>query len=602
MKHLFAPNRRKIDDLDHRSVWLSIFWYFSFFIVLGRLFYWQVIKSSSLQAEAESQYTSYSQKKVSRGRIFTADNHLLVGNQTVYRLFADPSVITQKSTQISSQLLPILLADTQEYLEASQSAIKKELETNLSANIESKLNQKDKKWVALKNSISQTAKDKIADLEIYGLGYEPFEVRYYPEASAAAHLTGFVGKDETGAEIGYFGVEGALDKELKGISLSKKRITDALGLDLLFSKTQNQSIQGRDVVLTIRRDIQLSVEELLAQGMEKYGAKSGEVIVMEPKTGKILALAALPKYDQKEFYKYDQTVYKNPTLADTYEPGSTFKTLTVSAGIDSGSIQPDTKCPVCAGPRKIGKYLIRTWNDVYNPDIDMTQALAKSDNTAMIYVTDLMGKDKYIEYLQKFKIGQKIEIDLQEDRSTPLRDKYSDVDLATNSFGQGIVVNSMQLVRAVGAIANQGEMVRPTIIEEVVNPMDNSKIKTQVINEGQVISKETAQKVSEMMIQSALHGEAQWTASRDHTVAGKTGTSQVVVDGKYDEEKTIASFIGFAPAADPKFIMIVKLNEPASSPWAAETAAPLWYKIANRLFLFLNIPPDRKTNEVTNGD
>jgi len=327
--------------------------------------------------------------------------------------------------------------------------------------------------------------------------------------------------------------------------------------------------------------------------MNKYGAKSGEIIIMEPHTGKILAMATLPSYDPAHFSEYPTELYKNPSIVATYEPGSTLKVLTEAAGIDANKITPETTCPVCGGPRVFGKYTIRTWNDVYNPNITMTEALAKSDNTAMIYISDLVGANTFESYLKNFMIGEELHIDLQEDTSTPFPARFGPVELATISFGQGISTTSMQLMRAIGAIANGGIIMRPTIIEKVGDESGKETI-MEPQEEKRVISAQSAKKVVDMMITSAHSGEAQWAARDAYTVAAKTGTSQIPSpNGGYEEDKTIASFIGFAPAHDPAFIMLVKLVEPTSSPWAAETAAPLWYTIADDLLLMLDVPPAR---------
>ncbi len=581
------------NDTPRSKVLLGV-WYLLFTIVLGRLFYWQVIRGNALQAAAESQYSALDKITFSRGRIFTADNYLLVGNQTVYRLFLEPKLFTQNPESTAQQITPLLLDDYEEYTQATDSAVRETLAANIEQTLSEKLAQTDKSWVLLKSKISDETRQKLSQQNISGLGFDPYEVRYYPEASMAAHVTGFVGKNEDGQDTGYFGIEGALDKELQGRTIKTQAEKDAFGLNLFFSQPNpSADTPGRDVVLTIKRDIQSVLEAQLKKGVEQYGAQSGEIIVMEPKTGKILGLAAYPHYDQAHFYDYDPSLYKNPALANTYEPGSTFKTLTVSAGINEGVITPDTECPICTGPIQIGQYQIKTWNQVYNPNITMTGALEKSDNTAMVYVARLLGKEKFIEYLHRFKIGDEIHIDLQEDTTTPMRQKWGDIDLATNSFGQGISTNSLQMVRAVGTIANQGIMVRPTIIEKVVEPSTQKEMIPEAIAEGEVISAQTAKTVTEMMIASAAHGEAQWVASKTYNIAGKTGTSQVPIEGGYDPTKTIASFIGFAPAYDPKFVMLVKLNEPSTSPWAAETAAPLWYDVANKLFLLMDIQPDK---------
>lgn len=562
-----------------------------FSLILARLFYWQIIKGPELLLAAEDQYQSFRQYLPSRGRIFTADGYSLVDNTTVYRLFAEPQVIQADPAELADQLSQIILEEELTPTEATDEAIVQQTKDSLTLNLIEKLNSK-RQWIALDHKILEPTKQTIEQLGIHGLGFDPYEVRSYPEASMAAHVTGFVGKNEAGEDVGYFGVEGALDKELKGVTVSQTTLTDAKGLPLLFSDLDSQqtAIPGRDITLTIRRDIQFLLETELERGMRQYGAKSGEIIVVEPSTGKILGLATWPKYDQATFFEFDPELYKNPSLTDVYEPGSTFKTLTVSAGIDSGAITPDTPCPKCSGPRKIAEFTIKTWNDVYHPNISMTEALAKSDNTAMIFIGELLGADTFVEYLNRFGIGQPLDIDLQEDTSTPFKDTWRFIDVATGSFGQGVVTNSLQLVRAVGAIANQGEMMHLQIIDSVYDPATGKSIQTPVISHGQVISAQSAATVTSMMIEAAEAGEAQWTASDTYTVAGKTGTSQVAEDGEYAEDKTIASFIGFAPPEEPRFVMLVKLNEPSSSPWAAETAAPLWYRVADKLFLLLNIP------------
>jgi cell division protein FtsI (penicillin-binding protein 3) len=562
-------------------------------LIIGRLFYWQVIKGGTLQAEAQAQYQRTRILQGQRGQVFTADNYLLVGNQPTYRLFVEPKLIDQAPNTLSALLTPLLLNDLESYQEATETAQKEIISTELGQTLEGKLNQSNQKWVSLMAKVSQPTKQKIDDLKLKGLGFDQYYTRWYPEASLAAQITGFVGKDKEGEDIGYFGVEGALEQELKARPSVSTQEKDALGWHLLGSnleKTANPN--GRDITLTIRRDIQQIAEAELKKGMEKYSPKSGEVIIMEPSTGKILALASFPQYEQQRFYKFEPELYKNPSFSSNYEPGSTFKTITVAAGIDAGVIKPETECPICDQARVIGKYTIKTWNNEYHPNTTMTQALAKSDNTAMMYITDLLGADTFVQYLKAFGLGTRTYAEIQEDTAAPFPQKWGPVELATASFGQGISVTSMQLIKAVSAIANQGVMMRPMIVEKASEPDLEREVITQPTIERAVIKPATAHTVTEMMITAASAGEAQWISSKTHTIAGKTGTSQVAVDGKYDPDKTIATFIGFAPPDKPRFIMLVKLVEPQSSPWAAETAAPLWYQIANKLFLLLNIPPD----------
>lgn len=558
--------------------------------ITARLFYWQVIKGSSLKTIADNQYQRMLHSSPERGKIFTSQGYALVDNQEVYRLFLEPYLLDQDPAQITQQLLPIILQDDQTYQESTQSAQKQEIEDDYQSNLLAKLGRQDAKWISLVSKISADAKNQIQTLGIKGLGFDEYFVRSYPEASMAAHVTGFVGKNDEGLDTGYFGVEGSLNKELEGFRTSYFTLKDALGLNLLGGDQNTPTgsiIDGRDITLTIRRDVQLLLENSLAKAIERYGAARGEIIVMEPQTGRIRGWATWPHYDQANFYKYDPSLYKNPSLSDLYEPGSTFKVLTMAAGIDTQTVTADTICDICDGPRKIGKYTIRTWNDEYHPHINMSDALAKSDNVAMIFVAEKLGADQFRDYLNKFKIGQRIGLDLQEDQDTPQSEKWGEVELATRSFGQGITTNSLQLLRAINVIANHGQMVKPTILEQVYEPATHQQIKVEPILEEQVVSPETAQQLTQMMIYAAQHGEAQWAWRPDYQVAGKTGTSQIAGEGGYLEDKTIASFVGFSPPENPKFVMLVKLSEPSTSPWAAETAAPLWYQVADKLHLLM---------------
>ncbi len=600
VSHRTSSTRQQHSDsapshgLARRGRLLVLIIYLAFFVVISRLFYWQVVAGNSLRAVALEQYQHSTQLKGERGSIFTAEGNLLVGNEDVFRLFVQPPQLNQPADAVVNTLLPILSSELVPEEIASDSAASTAFLEQLKAQWLTKLQQPNAKWVALVPRLTKERKAQLESLQIKGMGFEPYQVRFYPEASLAAHVTGFVGKDNEGESVGYFGVEGALDKELQGVQTVTQVFKNALGWQLAgnHQSLSAQTHAGRDITLTIRRDLQAMVERSLQKGMERYGAKAGEVIVMEPSTGRILALASFPQYDQATFSEYPPETYKNQSVAAMYEPGSTFKLLTVAAGIDSGVITPDTRCTSCASARRIASYTIKTWNDQYHPDITMTDALAKSDNTAMMFITDLLGKDTFVEYLKKFGIGERLYLDVQEDTTTPFPSKWGPVELATASFGQGIGATSLQMVRAVSTIANAGVMMRPQIVQAVSDPTTGEKIEMQPVVERQVVKPETAEQLSQMMVIAASTGEAKWIASKTHTVAGKTGTSQIPINGAYDPDKTIASFIGFAPADAPRFVMLVKLVEPTSSIWAAETAAPLWYQIASQLYLMLEIPPN----------
>jgi cell division protein FtsI/penicillin-binding protein 2 len=573
-KHLLASPKR-----TRRELVVLLGFIVLFALLVGRLFYWQVIHAPALRAEAEDQYSRTLAVAGHRGKIYTADGFPLVGNKKAYRLVAQPFQMSLKPLELASILAPYINDST-------DSASLASYRDSLAA----KVSDPSKKWVVLKSKISEETKKQLEDLKLKGLVFENLEVRDYPEASMAAHVTGFVGKDNDGNDQGYFGIEGEFNDQLQGHAQKQTVQRDGLGFHLIFDhQPQEQVSDGQDVVLSLRRDVQFTVEQLLRKGVEKYGALSGEVIVMEPSTGKILAMASYPSYAQSQYGSFDTALFKNPTIADSYEPGSTFKVLTVAAGIDQGLINPDTVCTQCASARKIADYTIKTWNDEYHPNITIRDALAKSDNVAMIFIAELLGQERFVKYVKGFGIGQKTGIELQEDMTPSLRKDWREIDLATGSFGQGVAVTGLQMVRAVAAIANQGKLPTPTILEKPIVSASSDGTQAQP----QVIKPETAKTVIEMMVYAASTGEAKWTNSRTHKVAGKTGTAQIPIAGHYDAKKTMASYIGFAPPDHPKFVMLVKLREPQSSQWAAETAAPLWYQIADQLYLLLNIPADK---------
>ncbi len=563
-----------------------------FVAIIGRLFYWQVIRGKELKDLSEQQAMRSQSQTGLRGQIYTSDGYLLVGNQEVYDLKLDRQNFSGDVEKLSQQLAAIIAQENWQFQDASDSASKNLVQQQIESNLISKFSSQAN-WPQLASQLSAKAKDEIMSLANPYLAFDASFARFYPEASMAAHLTGFVGRDEDGNEIGRYGVEGALEDELKPRKERGWFHTDALGTLLAGSNYQLKNLNGRDLTLTIRRDVQHIAETNLAWGIEHYGAERGEIIILDSKTGQILALATWPNYQQWQYFKYPGEILKNPSLTRLYEPGSTFKVLTVASAIDAGVITPNTVCTHCAGPRQFGSYTIRTWNDEYHPNITITEALEKSDNIAMIFVAELLGQEKFTAYLKKFGIGQDLVLDLQDDSSTYFPKKIGPVELATISFGQGISTNSLQLLRAVNTIANKGIRLEPKIINKVYDHQLQTEIEVDREIGERVISADTAAQVTEMMVSAAEHGEAQWIASKRYKVAAKTGTSQVADPaGGYKSDETIASFIGFAPANDPQFTMLVKLENPQSSPWAAETAAPLWYKTADKLLILFNITPE----------
>lgn len=560
--------------------------------IILRLAYWQLVKGPDLAVQARDQYTSKEILVPHRGEIMTADGYPLVVNRPIYSLTAYAPNLKEKPKAIVDSVLPLInividdpaIATDTAKNTAAVDAARKDLGNSMLEGLNGK------NYTVLARSLSSDEKQAIDALNLNGLNFDESFTRGYPEASMSAHVVGFVGRNDLGDPTGYFGLEGFYNRELGGRAGIEKQEKDAVGNPLMIGDYRELGRRdGRTLQLHLERSTQYIAETELKKGLERYGAVSGEVLIMDPSTGGILAMASLPAYDPAKFYQYDTALYKNPAVANAYEPGSTFKVLVMAAAINENKIKLDDRCDICGGPLPVDKYMIKTWNNQYHPDSTPEEIIANSDNVGMVWTERKLGGEKMLEYLKKFGFGEKTGIDQQEEIAPALRDKWGEIDYATASFGQGIAVTSIEMLRAVGAIANGGKLMEPHIVSQVTGDSVTS-IEPRVVRE--VISRDTADKMTQIMIGSAEHGDAKWTRLPDYTVAGKTGTAQIPVSGHYDTEKTIASFIGFAPAKNPRFVMLVKLREPQTSPWGSETAAPLWFTLARKLLVHYNIPPD----------
>ena len=558
-----------------------------FFLLFGlltvRLFFWQIIRGRELGNAAKGQYETGRQLSAPRGNILASDGDPLVARAEGYLVFAEIPHLKDDPKAIAEKLAPFFTSDPND----RQAFL---IEIDRIANL---LSKKETVWVPLKQKVTAETKKNIEALGLAGIGFEKQELRVYPEASAAAHLLGFVGKDEEGNDMGYFGLEGYYDLALTGRAGYREREADAKGTPIMLGNNKEiTALSGVNLITTIDKTVQLTLEKKLKEGIEKYGAKSGTVIVIEPSSGAILGMASFPSYEPDLYWNYGNEYFKNPAVSDSFEPGSIFKVFVMASALDAGVVKPDTKCDICAGPYKVDKYLIETWNQKYNPDETMTEVIVHSDNVGMSFVANQLGADRLYDYLDKFGIGKLTGIDLQGEGSPQLREKgsWNVVDLATAAFGQGVAVTPIQLIKALAIIANGGYSVTPHVVQKLQGDLWSEEIK---IKPGQRIISETADSdIKAMMVEAAKNGESKWTNLRGFPVAGKTGTAQIPIAGHYDENKTNASFIGFSPADHPKFAMLVILREPQSSVWASETAAPLWYSIAKDLFVYFGIQPE----------
>ena len=558
--------------------------------IIARLFYWQFIAQVTSSGEINSAQII----PASRGEIFTNDDFPIVADQEAFLLYAKPHEITKDSQELAKVLAPSLISE--KYATSGAAFLpdlqkqKEEEVKQLQTNIFAHLADKNLFWVQLARKLPKDIKEKIQTLDISGLGFEKDKKRFYPEASMAAHLLGFVGLNKFGDDTGYFGLEGYYDQRLKGQPGRLGRDRDPLGFPILVGKYRTvEPKKGDSLKLSIDRTMQFIVEQKLEQAVEKYGAKEGTVIISDPKTGQIMAMATYPNYNPNLYQEYDGSQYKNPAIANTYEPGSVFKLITMASALDMSLVDPNTRCDICSGPRQIAGYEISTWNKKYYPNSTMTEVIQHSDNVGISFVADKLGIDRFYEYILKFGFREKTGIDLQEEADGAIRNKkdWKGIDLVTSAFGQGIAVTPIQMVQAVQAIANRGVLISPKIVAKII-----ANSKEEIVKPGekrQVISAKTAAQITEMMVNAVEKGEAKAFVPKGYRIAGKTGTAQIPLAGHYDPDKTIASFVGFAPANDPKFVMLVLFNQPSASIFGSETAAPTFFEIARELFNYLGI-------------
>lgn len=551
---------------------LFILFCLAWLVLVSRLFYWQIGSSDKFFLEANNQYQTKEEISALRGKIFASDGFPLALSKENYTLFIQPNLVKDEPDKIYQKLTQFVPLNSESFLKIAK---------------DSQIH-----WYPLIKELESEIKDQITKEKIDGIGFDPQWQRAYPEASIAAHLLGFVGSDNLGRQRGYFGLEGFYDREFQGKTGELFWEKDLLGRRIIIGQGEERKPKsGRDLKLFLDRSMQFLLEKELKKGIEKYSAVSGSLTILDPFTGGILAMASFPTYDPQNFFREDKVNFSNPVISSSFEPGSVLKPFVMAAAIDLGLVTPKTICDQCSGPVQIGEYEVKTWNDKYYPNTNMLEIIQHSDNVGMVFVSRKIGVRNLLHYLDIFGFSQKTGIDLQEESNPELRKEndWKEIDLATAGFGQGVAVTPIQLIRAMAAIANGGKLITPKVVEKIIDGDKEIKIK---IEEGkQVIKPITAKIITEMMVNAVENGEAKWAKPKGYKIAGKTGTAQIPIAGHYDKEKTVASFIGFAPADEPRFVMLVMLREPKVSPWASETAAPLWFEMAKKMLQLLGVPP-----------
>lgn len=550
-------------DVRLRSLCLLflIFFTVSFFNLVQK----QIFLHRKYVEEAKGQQVIKKEVASERGGIYTKEGeelYPLAINITYYSVLVVPAQITNKE-KVSSLLAPILGLDEKELF--------------------NKINNNKLYLPPIARKVDQEKARQIQALNLKGVYLEEEKARFYPEGEVMAHILGFVNAEGDGQ----YGLEGYYDADLKGekgVILGERDIKGRI----IYYKNQQTPQPGASLITTIDRTIQWQAYNKIKEAVEKFKASSGSIIIMDPHTGAVMAMANYPSYDPNKFNevkKEDHWIFQNPAIQKLYEPGSVFKVITMSAGIDSGSVTPETTEYFDAFV-KIGGWTIWTWDKKPHGKQNMTQVLETSNNVGAVYVIQKVGKQLWEKYLKNFGFGAPLGIDLEKEVSKPLKPSKSwkDVELATMSFGQGISVTPLSVCSAVGAIANGGKLLRPYVVSEIVKP-DGTKVKIQPKEISQPINSSTAVTVAEMMVSVVEKGHGKKARVPGFRIAGKTGTAQVPKkDGKgYEEGKTIGSFVGFGPVENPRFVMLVKIDEPKTVEWAESSAAPVFGEMANWL-------------------
>lgn len=618
MSHMAAANlfnyQRRIWILALASILL-------FAGLTARLAYLQVVRRDYFTAVAESQRRRASELRSHRGTIYMSDSTSrssdlsdifpVATNEQAATVYAVPREIDDPS-RVADELAPALLAFRQRQAQRTQDIMAETGQTTpapdapppsegdqldlLRLDLLNKLNQKTDPYEPLIRPyelIDPELRQFLDDKKLPGIIVEAQEVRTYPEKSLAAHALGYVGYEEEG-RVGRSGLEGYFEEDLAGRQGFLAAEKDSSGQLIGVGHRQFEPPQdGADIILTLDRVVQAFIEAELKAGVTKFSAEGGSVIVMDPQTGAILGLATYPTFDPNYYWAIsDPRVQTNPVTSDLFEPGSILKPLVMAAALEDGIVKPDTTM-VDSGPVKVDKYIIDTFDSQHHGLITMTQVLEQSNNIGMVWVGQQLGAQVLYDYLRRFGLGERTGVTLEAETQTYIAppNQWNVATVATASFGQGIALTSLQALNAMNAIANDGLLPAPHLVNQM-RYSDGRVDTTAPANVRRVISSETAAQIEAMMVSVIENGVAGLARVPGYYLAGKTGTAQVPDErGRYSPDRKIISFVGYGPVDNPRFSVLIKLDNPAGLSFASGTAAPMFKNIATKLLQYYQIPP-----------
>lgn len=553
-----------------RMRFVAVLFVVFFMAATGRAFFLQVLDNEKLVKIAEKQHQKSIPLTPSRGGIFDRNNAPFAVSIEMDSCYAETRNM-ENIPEAAAQLAPAL------------GFSKEELEAKLKG-------AKNFVWLARRMPPEQAKKVKALDLE--GVGFVKESRRFYPNSQVAAHVIGFTGVDPSGLE----GVEKKYDNIILGNTGYLVTERDALGRDIApkLGSEGKAGSKGSNVVLTLDKNIQYIAEKELTKTIEKNGAKAGIAIVMEPDTGRVLAMANYPSFNPNNMKELTPGAIRNRAIADSFEPGSTFKIFLVAAALEAGVIRPGDSFNCENGSCNMYG---RTIHDTHKYGaLTVPQILKYSSNIGAAKIGQRLGSQRLFTALTGFGFGEKSSIDLPGEVGGMLRpqEKWYGIDLATISFGQGVTATALQLTAAVSAVANGGNLMKPYLVDRVVD--DNGVVLQQFSPQlkRRVISPETAKTVARMLEGVVVEGGTGTGAAVDgYRVAGKTGTAQKVEGRSYSASKRIGSFIGFVPVEKPRLAIMVMVDEPTANVYGGIVAAPAFSAIAQQSLCYLNVPPDK---------
>lgn len=558
-------------------------------IIILKLAYISLLQHGFYAALASGQHELFQELIPERGSIYIQDlkdetTVPVATNQKLAFVYADPRLVEDPDD--TAEAIGEIFGYTEEEIEA----------------LEERLDKPEDPYEPIEQEVEDKVLQKILELELPGITYYLEESRLYPEAEISGHILGFLGTNEDGTLSGKYGIEGYFEEELAGTRGYLVSERDIAGRLIAVADRQLEpATDGQDVVLTIDRTIQYMACTALEDAVARHQADGGSVVIIEPNTGKILAMCGAPNFDSNIYNQVESiSVFNNPVIFNAYEPGSIFKPLTIAAAIDAGAITPNTLYT------DLGTEMVDGWHKpignaegkVYG-EVNMTQVLEDSINTGMIFTMRQMGMETFTDYVKAFGFGEYTGIELATEvpGTVASLDIGAEIYAATASFGQGITVTPLQIAMAYAALANGGVLKAPQIIDEIHH--DDGTIEVRNTRDiAQVIDEKTARTIGAMLVSVIEHGHGSRAGVEGYYIGGKTGTAQVArQDGiGYAEDNTIGSFAGFGPVEDPRFAMVVRIDNPKDVVWAEATAAPLFGEIAEFLLQYFEVPPVRTTD------